>query len=173
MNLVLELLDSWTKQRNDPWWAELESSLRTVPEAWLGAAADDELNRDRWWLLLSGVERSASAIAAARRPELVQLSAFALALLEDGPVDGREAMLVGSLVRRGAKQAGLDFLPLVSAGCARAGSRGEQCLRWLSRASDRLPPTHREQGTGSTFRFERVPKEFDEQAFIRRLKGQE
>lgn len=172
MTAVASLLDSWSEDRSNLWRSDVEASLGADSEAWLAAVSAGTLNQDRWWLVLSWVEHAASAIAATGRPELVELSAFALSLLENGPVDGREAMLVGGLVRRAAKHAGLDFLPLVAGGCARAGARGEQCLRWLSKATDRLPPTHREVGEGRTFRFERKPKTFDEQAFIRRLKGE-
>ncbi|GAB3749811.1 hypothetical protein [Microlunatus parietis] len=171
MTSVVGLLDSWSKERADAWRSEIAASLGAEPDAWLAVVGAGELNRDRWWLVLSWVEQTASLIATTRRAELVELSAFALSLLEDGPVDGREAWLIGSVVRCGTKHAGLDFLPLIAAGCARAGDRGEQCLRWLSKASDRLPSTHREVGEGPTFRFERKLTEFDEQAFIRRLKG--
>lgn len=172
MSTAVELLDSWTASREESWDVEMELSLGTGPDAWLAAADDGELTRDRWWVLLSWVERAASAIAATRRAELVELVAFALSVLEDGPVDGREAMAIAALVRRGASHAGLDFLALIRPGCARAGSRGEQCLRWLSRASDRLYRTHREVGQGTSFRFERVPSNIDVDALTRWAKGE-
>lgn len=173
MTTVADLLDPPVARGDEVWYALLETSLRTEGAAWLRAADEGALIETRWWWLLSWVERSASTIAAAGRSDLLELSAFALSLLEDGPVDAREAWLVGALIRRGARHAGLDFLGSIRAGCARAGARGQLCYRWLSQASDELPGTHQEVGQGADFRFERPQSTIDIEALTRWAKGEE
>jgi len=172
MTAVTDLLEPPLARADEAWDGLVETSLRTEPAAWLAAADGGALTEPRWWWLLSWVERAASRIGATGRPELVELAAFALALLEDGPVDPREAWLVGGLVRRGAERCGLDFSALVAAGCARAGDRGVSCRRWLSGASAELPGTHREVGEGAAFRFERPRSKIDIEALTRWAKGE-
>lgn len=155
---MVDLLDGYSAQR----WAEkVERSLREDTDLWLRAADDGDLSRDRAWILLAWVESAASDVVISRRPELVETAALAMSLLEDGPLDRRDVMVVASLVRRAALLARLEFTGLTDAGCRRAATRGRQCARWLSRVSPDTPPTHVEVGSGDGFRFERQPPRTD------------
>lgn len=151
---VVDLLDEYSEQQ---WAEEVERSLREDTDRWLRAADHGDLSRDRSWILLAWVESAASDVVISRRPELVETAALAMSLLEDGPLDRRDVMVVASLVRRAALLARLEFTGLADGGCQRAGTRGRRCAEWLSQVSPDTPPTHVEVGSGDGFRFERVP----------------
>lgn len=149
------------------WFSRVEQSLGTEPGRWLGPALAGALDQDRAWRLLSWVEGAASAIADGRTPGRVSLAALAMSLLEASPLDRRDVMVVAALVRRAAEIAGLDYPQLVRAGCAAAGSLGEECLQWLWWASSEVPSTYEEVGSGASTRFRRKPSDID----IARLEG--
>ena len=157
------------------WLADVERSLTKHSQEWRAAVSLSEdpaqLSKDRAWSLLGWVEDVASLVVDERRPSLVEDAAFAMSLLEASPLDRRDVMLVGALVRRGADLAGLDFRALVTTGCHRAGVLGEQCLTWLLTVSDTTPATHEEVGEGTSFRFRRKPSDIDVNRLEKWLRG--
>ena len=84
---------------------------------------------------------SVDPVVNERRKDLVRASGFALSLLEGGPLDRRDVMVVALLLRRACDLAGLDFVRLVTAGRRDAGDLGEACLPWLSAVVDTSPAT--------------------------------
>lgn len=150
---------------------ELEAmgtSLTDERTQWLERAAEG-LTPEESWELLGWVESAAGSVVAQERPDRVELVGFALSLLEDGPLDRREAMNLASLVHRACEVAGYDYPALVTRGARGAGELGRRALRWLPTVSPELPPTHLEEGAGRSFTFRRVPPSFDPVALEARL----
>lgn len=162
---LLDTSPSEDDSRRRAWLADVDESLGGQPEAWTRAVEallrEGGPGRDRAWVLLSWVEDAASLIVSERRNDLVERAAFAMSLLEASPLDRRDVMLVAMLVRRASSLAGLDYLPLVRAGCDRAGPSGASCEAWLSRITEALPSTHEEVGTGRAVAFRRRPHDID------------
>ena len=168
---VLDVLDD-APTGDEPraaWLADVERSLAGAPDAWVEAVASDGLSQDRSWVLLAWVEDAASQLVRERRRDLVELAAFAMSLLEAGPLDRRDVMVVAMLVRRGSTLAGLPFEAPVSRGCARAGELGARCEEWLLRITDATPSTHDEVGEGRDVRFVRRPTSIDPDALLARF----
>jgi hypothetical protein len=165
MTSIIQLLDAAPGPApNDlaiAWNRRIEASLSAGPVEWLAAARAESFTVSRQWALLSWVEESASLLVREGRPETLELSAFALSLLEWGQLDWRDRALVGSLLRRGSDLAGVSFAGLIDAGSQRAGAAGEACSRWLSQVSATTPQTHVELNEGSAFRFMRKPSDID------------
>ncbi len=179
MTSVLDLLDARPPAEDARglarWRAELEESLDSHAGAWVrevGGPGSEQLSRDRAWVLLSWAEDAAEAIVNQRRDDLLRRTALALSLLEASPLDRRDVMVVGLLLRRASTLAGLDFDRLVTAGCRDAEELGESCRPWLSRVVDTspsAPTTHDEVREGSTLRFRRKPQDIDTERLARWL----
>ena len=141
---VLDVLDD-APTGDEPraaWLADVERSLAGAPDAWVEAVGSDGLSQDRSWVLLAWVEDAASQLVRERRRDLVELAAFAMSLLEAGPLDRRDVMVVAMLVRRGSTLAGIPFEAPVSRGCARAGELGRGARSGCSGSpTPRPPPT--------------------------------
>ena len=168
---VLDVLDD-APTRDEPraaWLADVERSLVGSPDAWVEAVETAGLSQDRAWVLLAWVEDVASLVVRERRRDLVELAAFAMSLLEAGPLDRRDVMVVAMLVRRGSTLAALPFEKPVARGCARAGELGARCEEWLLRITDATPSTHEEVGAGSDVRFVRKPTSIDTDALLERF----
>ena len=162
----LVLLDDWSKPG---WWLEVAERLRSAPGDWIRSVEDEGLDTDRAWVLLGWVEDAASALVSTARADLLHAACFAISLLETGPLDRRDVMVVAMLLRRAAVQTGLDFGAAVRAGCAAAGDFGTRCAEWLSGVSDALPTTHEQVGTGRGARFRRLPSTIDTDELLRRF----
>lgn len=178
MSSPVELLDAPVPPDPDrvkePWFGDVELSLALDLSDWIALVdAPDGLTTDRAWRLLNWAEEAATQVVRRPRPGLVELAAVALSLLEGGPVDRREAQVVGILLRRACTLTGVEFTTAVRAGCARVGPRGEACLEWLWWSVADLPSTHVEVGQGSSFRFDRAPgPDIDIEALTRWAKGE-
>lgn len=155
--------------RQDRWREDLTQSLMNNSPQWVGDVRARALSKHHAWELLSWVEVSAPVVVREERPELVELAAFAVALLEHSPLDRRDVQVVASLVRIAAEEAQLDFLELCRAGLRRADGLGKESARWLPRTSAQVPPTHTVVGEGRTFDFQRVPPSFDPAELEQRL----
>jgi hypothetical protein len=81
----------------------------------------------------------------------------ALSIL-DGTLDRRDLLVVATLARRAAGRVGVAFDDLVA---SEHGPRGTPLPAWIASASDELPPTHSERGSGELFEFRREPAAFD------------
>ena len=142
------------------WDDDVLRSLTAHAADWVAAAeAPDALDRDRGWWLLAWVEDAASLVASRRSEELVRAAAFAMSLLEASPLDRRDVLVVGALVRRAATIVGLDWGGPVRAGCRAAGRLGEAAQPWLLNVSHDLPPTYEQVGSGSDIEFRRQGSE--------------
>jgi hypothetical protein len=162
MTWALDLLDLQRELPTADWHARLEDALERDTAAWIDAVGSpDGLSVDHAWILLSWVELTASQIPSNSRQSTLESAAFAMSLLENGPLDRRDRAVVGALLRRASELAGLDFVAGIGAGCQRAGSLGAQCLVWLRRVSSVTPSTHTETGSGQTFAFQRRQADFD------------
>jgi hypothetical protein len=138
------------------WDEDVLRSLTAHAADWVAAAeVPGALDRDRGWWLLGWVEDAASLVAARQSDDLVRGAAFAMSLLEASPLDRRDVLVVAALVRRASTIVGLDYRGAVRAGCGRAGKRGETMERWLLQASQDLPPTYEQIGSGSEVEFRR------------------
>lgn len=156
------------------WVDEVRRSLTLDPGGWLrhvGAEGGDAvaMTKDEAWALLGWVETAASFVVADRRADLVAPMAFALSLSGAGPLDLRDVMVVGSLLRRACLHIDADFEALVCAGAGRADEVGRRALGWLLEVSPDLPSTHVEEGQGTGFRFRRRASSFDPAALERKL----
>jgi len=172
---ILTARETGQETSRERWYAEVAASLTRDPAAWLSAVAHGTggeagpgLTKDQGWILLSWIEDLASRVTADPRPELVRTAAFAFSLLEASPLDRRDVMVVGALVRRASTVAGLDFPRLAREGCARAGELGDRCLTWLPRVSGTTPATHEEVLTGDGVAFERKPSSIDVDELLRK-----
>ncbi len=175
---VLQLLDAYPdggpEAARRRWADEVRESLEERPETWVSAVSEagsgsPALSKPRAWVLLGWAEEAVSEAVAAARPRLLETIALALALEEAGPLDPRDVMIVGILLHRAAVLLDTDFHRHVRRGCERAGDLGPPCRAWLARISERLPNTHEEVGTGSSFAFRRKPPSFDPAALERKL----
>jgi hypothetical protein len=160
---VLRVLDAAAgpAEVDEAWIAEVMASLRARPGEWAAAIESSGLSDDRAWPLLGCVETIASMLVRVRRGEDLETASLALALVGRSQLDLRDQMVVGSLLRRGAILANLNFARHVSAGCAVAGQLGAACRRWLLEVSPQTPATHQEVGKGSSFTFARVETDID------------
>lgn len=116
-----------------------------------------ELSRDQAWILLSWAEGACSWAVRSRAPELVVSVCVALAIL-DGKLDRRDLLVVATLARRAADRLDVALDDLLRDEC---DPRGEPLPKWIGSASDELPPTHVESGSGESFEYRRKPAEFD------------
>lgn len=155
--------------RQDRWREDLTQSLLNNSPQWVGDVRARALSEQQAWQLLSWVEMSAPVVVREARAELVELAAFAVALLEHSPLDRRDVQVVASLVRVATEEAQLDFLELCRAGLRRADGLGAAAERWLPRTSAQVPPTHTVMGEGPTFDFQRLPPSFDPVELEQRL----
>jgi hypothetical protein len=101
------------------------------------------------------------------------VSSFAMAIVLQGALDGRDCAIVASLLRRATRLVDLDFTASVNEGCHRAGAIGEQARDLLVQSSAELPSTHAEAGAGDTFTFVRVAPKFDVDDLESWLEGDE
>jgi hypothetical protein len=168
---VFELLSQPTDERDHDvptrWVRSIADSMSREPDRW--TAAVDELDDGRSWRLLGFVELAASLVGREGSLRLAEQAAFALALLQGGPLDRRDVIVVADLLPRACDRAGLDFAAAVRAGCARAGERGESCREWLLQRPVGAS-LYDEVGEGRTFRYRRVPAGFDADDLLDRLK---
>ena len=174
MSSVLDQLTKATAGRSDgidvPWGHRLEQSMARDPGAWVEAAyVDPALGEDDAWRLLGFVEMATSVVVRERRPALVQQAALALALLEDGPLDHRDVLVVADLLPRACTLSGVDLAQAIRHGCAPAGPRGLRCRRWLLQRPAATLSTWEETGSGGSSAFRRVPAGFDPDDLLRRL----
>jgi hypothetical protein len=154
------------------WRLRIQGSLEDTPGDWTSAVARiGELSDEHAWSLLSWIELSATQVVRDRSRSTLATAAFAMALVLQSRLDRRDCSLVGSLLRRGAELAGLDFGGAVIDGCDRAGTMGEEAQTLLLGAPSSTPATHVESGAGATFRFARRPPDFDVDDLERWLEG--
>lgn len=170
MSGVFGLLVQPTDERDHDvptrWVLDIADSMSQEPGRW--SAAADQLDDGHSWPLLGLVEHASSLVARDGSLRLAEQAAFALALLEGGPLDRRDVIVVADLLPRACDRAGLDFAAVVRAGCARAGERGESCRDWLLRRPVGAS-LYDEVGEGRTFRYRRVPAGFDADELLARL----
>lgn len=176
---VLEHLDRQppaTDPSHAAWQAELVDSLTRDPAGWADAVGDpgsETLSRNRSWILLSAVEQLATPIADGGPADLVVAAATGLSVLEASPVDRRDRMLVGSVLRNASALSGLDFESAVRRGCAPMGELGASCLEWLQHVDDRLPRTHEIVREGQRVVVRRVVSDVDVAGLERWFRGED
>jgi hypothetical protein len=126
----------------------------------------------RAWSLLAWAESTATEVVRSCSRPLLESAAFAICLVGASDRDPRDVAVVGSLLRRAAVLADLDFAESVAAGCARAEEFGALALPRLLGINPAVPPTHVEQGAGASFAFRRLPADFDVDELERWLEGE-
>lgn len=169
MTALDEVLDAWKPgipiNQQGGWAQAVGSALdarMSVP------TSDVVVGQDRAWTLLGWCENSATEAVRGSDLHLLELAVFGLGLVSQAEVEGREVLLVGSLLRRAAKLIGVSW--------------NEFCQRFagddaLSKLLNEFPPkvslaSHREEGSGQNFRFEKVRlARWDEEELLRRLDG--
>lgn len=170
MSDVLGLLALPTDERDHDvptsWVLRIADSMSQEPGQW--SASADGLDDGHSWPLLGFVEHASSLVARDGSLRLAEQAAFAVALLQDGPLDRRDVIVVADLLPRACARACLDFAAVVRAGCARAGEHGESCRDWLLQRPVGAS-LYDEVGEGRTFRYRRVPAEFDADDLLARL----
>lgn len=172
MSDVLALLDAAPRHPDPTWWSRVERSLSERPSDWVSTVRSAGLLADgRAWSLLAWVELSATEVVRRRSGPLLESAAFAMCLAGASDLDPRDVAVVGSLLRRAAVLADLDFAESTAAGCAAAGEFGARALPHLLGVHAGVPPTHVEQGAGASFSFRRLPADFDVDALERWLEG--
>jgi len=176
MKSILSLLDE-DPPRAEPgaagaWSSDLAHSLDDKPQEWLSAIARvGQLNDERAWNLLSGVELMASQVVRRRcRQDLVTAS-FAISLVLQSGLDRRDCSIVCSLLHRASVLTGLDFAGAVTEGCKRAGEFGRKGCEFLLGSSAETPSPHVESGADGVLGFVRAVPGFDVNDLERWLEG--
>lgn len=116
------------------------------------------------WALLGWAEMAASRAVRMDDSSLLRLGIAAVALVDEwGAVDGRDARVVGGLLRRVC-----DLLGLGIGDETQAASRllvvvgvGNRLFEWLAAASPTSNLLHEEIGEGASFTFARKPNSID------------
>lgn len=156
------------------WFSQIERSLEQSPGDWIAAVeAIGGLSDDHSWSLLAWIETAASQVVRTRSRTTLATAAFAMSLALRSRLDRRDCSVVGSLLRRAADLAGLDFAASVAEGGGRAGSKGQEAMTLLLHAEARTPSTHVESGAGEMFAFARRAPGFDVESLERWLDGDE
>lgn len=120
----------------------------------------------RAWSLLAWAERSATRLTYARSQRALEQAVLAVIYVVDSKlVDARDALIVGSLVRRASQIAGLDYETAVVTAGHRVDSAYD-VTRLLALPSA-VPATHREVNDGRGVRFERVAPAVDVDELLR------
>jgi hypothetical protein len=170
MSAVLALLNTAPRHPDPTWWALVERSLAERPSEWVSAVRSPGFLADgRAWTLLAWAELTATEVVRRCSRPLLESAAFAICLAGASDLDPRDVAVVGSLLRRAAVLADLDFAESIAAGCARAGEFGATALPDLLGVHPAVPPTHVEQGSGASFSFHRLPADLDVDALERWL----
>ncbi|QWC84615.1 hypothetical protein KLP28_13725 [Nocardioidaceae bacterium] len=121
------------------------------------------LRREQAEQVLDWVERTAPAVVRAvadqhdRPEELAADATYALAWTLGSDIDGRERLLVASVLRFCVETAGFEWGEVLAAGCDPAGHDGEGILRMLFFVSGELPASHQPSGSGADFTVQRIP----------------
>lgn len=172
LQLLDELPDGAEPTPASAWFRRIERSLEQSPRDWTSAVdAIGGLSDEHAWSLLAWIETAASQVVRTRSRATLATAAFAMSLVLQSRLDRRDCSIVGSLLRRAADLAGLDFATSVAAGGDRAGPMGREAGTLLLEAEARTPSTHVESGAGETFSFARQAPEFDAEALERWLQG--
>ena len=169
MNLSLDVvLSAWDPAQPDAERAEWRLLLqRLLIVGGPGFSDRRALSVDRAWTLLGWCEEAASESIRERDAVLLEACTRGLLVLDaDRAIDTRELLLVGSLIRRAVELLGLDWLRFQRGLASDAGQ-----LLFLGRFPASVSgASHRESGSGSDFRFVRVPlATWSEEELLRRL----
>lgn len=164
--------------------APIPAGLEDVGGAWdlrVLAALDDmrrrtggtdlalaTLDRSRSWALLSWAEGAASLITRVPDQELLVTAVFALLLFGRTRMDGRDALVVATLLWRGAERAGLDY-PAAARDAAAWSGTDVDFAAAVANPSPDLPRTHVEEPWDGAVKFVRLPSAFDARELERRL----
>ena len=155
----------WSIGQQETWDRTLRSALN---DRWSGAEPAEDLDKDHGWVLLGWCENAASIAVRTSDLELLETAVFGLSLVPRRQIDRRDVLLVGALIRRAVELLGVrwdDF------------RRRFDDSRLLLGLIDEFPPqvspvSHRELGSGSLFRFEKIRlTQMSEEELLRRLNG--
>ncbi len=169
--MLESLLDTPSVLQDDDWYEDLESSLQHRSKAWVSFVNSGGFSQDQAWVLLSWVERSANRIGETGSSKVAKLACFAISLLDEGPLDLRDIMVVASLIRRSCVYHSLDFRSIAIEGTKLAGPLGAKTLEWLLKVPDTISSLHKEITTGDGIRFERMPQNLNLDGVMRWADG--
>lgn len=164
-----DLLDAWqlglAQGRQNSWNLRMRTAISELSAS---GSTDLDLDQDRSWALLGWCEGATSTAVQTDDLSLLEVCVIGLSLVPTRFIDRREVELVGSLVRRSVELLGIRWVEFRQ---RFAGSRS--LLELLDGfPSEVSAASHREIGTGPTFRFEKVRlAQMSEEELLRRLDG--